>query len=138
MDSKPSNFRRLAVWIVFVHAALVLVHGVAHAGQRIQMSPAANLFIAVVIVIGPFVALILLRLRLHSAGALTLAATMGASFLFGLWNHFLIHGSDDVAHLQDDFWKLPFQVTAWLLLATEFAGCAAGYRLLRARALPTS
>lgn len=138
MRSRLSNLCRVATWIVVVHAAVVVVHGLAHRAQRIEMSLAANVFIVLVIVIGPFAALVLLRLGRHRKGALSLAATMAGSFLFGLWNHFLIHGADHIADVQDGFWKLPFQATAWLLLATEGAGCAIAFRILRAQTSPDS
>ena len=51
---------------------------------------------------------------------------MSLAFVFGLWNHFVSPGPDHVAHLPSVAWKLPFQLTAWLLAATEAGGAVLG------------
>ena len=42
---------------VLAHLLISMVHGAAHTGARILMSPAANLFVFVVILAGPLVGL---------------------------------------------------------------------------------
>lgn len=51
--------------------------------------------------------------------------TIGA-FLFGLLNHFLLPGSDNVAHVPPGVWQLPFQVTAVLLAILQALGTGIG------------
>src|SRR6476659_3022310 len=44
---------------VLSHLAISLVHGAAHAGAEVPLSPAANLFVYIVILAGPIVGLAL-------------------------------------------------------------------------------
>jgi hypothetical protein len=117
-----------AVWllwaIVLGHFMITLVHGAAHAGARVPMSAAANVFIAVVIEIGPLAGLLLSRSR-PAAGGWIVAAGMAGALVFGVVNHFLVDGADHVAHIADE-WRVLFAVTATLLALTEIAGTAAG------------
>jgi len=122
---------RLAVVVVLVHAVAFGFHGVAHTGLHIELSRWANIFVACTIGIGPIVGLCLSLSRPARVGAAILTVTMAGSFWFGLWKHYLVASTDHVAHLPDAFWKLPFQITACLLLVSEAAGAAVGLALLR-------
>jgi len=42
---------------VLVQSAVSMIHGAAHAGANVPMSPAANLFVFVVILAGPLIGL---------------------------------------------------------------------------------
>jgi hypothetical protein len=119
-----------AIIAVFAHAAITLLHGISHAKLQIELPAWGNLFVVLVILIGPFCGLLLLKLGKHRLGAWVLFMTMLGAFLFGLWNHMLVPGPDHVAHLPDAAWKIPFQITAFLLLATEAIGVVIGLRLL--------
>ena len=88
------------------------------------MSPAATLFVYIVILAGPLVGLAVLRWR-PIAGAWIVAASLGGALVFGLINHFIIAGPDHVDHVAAE-WRTLFGVTAALLLATEAAGAAIG------------
>jgi len=120
---------------VYVHAGIVIVHGAAHASLHVALSTWASVFVAVVIGIAPILALVLLKHGSRLKGAGILAMTMAASFLFGIWNHFVVHGGDHVCHIPVGNWRLPFQVTAGLLAATEGLGLILALQLLRSRAL---
>jgi hypothetical protein len=119
---------RTVAAVVVAHTAIVAIHGLAHVRLDIGASAVATVFIVLVIWMGPLVGLFAMRSN-PAAGAWILGASMAGSFLFGLWNHFVVASADHVAHLPDGFWKLPFQVTAWLLLAIEAAGCVIALRL---------
>lgn len=122
-----------AAALVYAHAGIVMVHGAAHARLRVPLSTWAGVFVAVVIGIAPFLALVLLMYGKWFQGVGILAASMVASFLFGVWNHFAIPGGDHVAHISNGPWRLPFQITAGLLVVTEGIGSMLALPLLRVR-----
>ena len=62
----------------------------------------------------------------RSAGAAIVAATMAGALVFGLINHFIIDGSDHVAHVARE-WRTLFGDTAALLVVIEAAGAAIGF-----------
>src|SRR4051794_39779367 len=88
---------RSAFALVYVHAGIVIVHGVAHARLHVSLSIWAGVFVAAVIGIAPVLALVLLKRGKRFQGAGVLTTAMAASFFFGIWNHFVVHGGDHVA-----------------------------------------
>lgn len=114
----------LVASVVVLHLGICLVHGAAHNGAHVPLSPAANLFVLLVILAGPPVGLIVWRWVDRGAGAWTIAATLGASFAFGFINHFVIPGADHVAHIASS-WRMMFGLTAVLLAITEALGSGA-------------
>lgn len=111
----------LVAAVVVLHLAICLVHGAAHTGAAVPLSPAANLFVLLVILAGPPAGLIVWRWVDAHTGAWTIAATLGASLAFGVLNHFVIAGTDHVAHIAPS-WRVMFGVTAILLVVTEAFG----------------
>jgi len=91
--------------------------------------------VAAVIGIAPILAVVLLKSGSRLKGAGTLAVAMAASLLFGIWNHFLVHAADHVAYIPGGPWRLPFQVTAGLLVITEVMGFILALRLVRSQHL---
>lgn len=118
--------------IILAHALVVTVHGVAHEHLAISLTFAQKLFVLVVIVLGPLVALILLWTPLRKWGAALLLLSMLGSLIFGIVNHFLITSSDHVLHLPAGEWRFVFQLTAGLLSFTELLGCLIGVWSVRA------
>ena len=51
---------------------------------------------------------------------------MLAAFLFGVWNHFLLPGSDNIGQVPPGVWQQPFKVTAVLLTILQAAGIGIG------------
>ena len=125
---------RMANVVVLAHFAITVLHGISHGSLHIALPTWANLFVFLVIVLGPLDGLLLLKLRKYVLGAWTLFATLSASLVFGLWNHFVIIGPDHVAHLPQGSWQIPFQITAVLLPLTEAAGALIAARMMRAEA----
>ena len=114
---------------VLVHLAVSMIHGAAHAGANVPMSPAANLFVFVVILAGPLIGLgISFRTKLY--GGVVVALTMAASLVFGVVNHFLIDSPDHISHIATP-WSRLFVTTAVLLTITELLGLAIALRLVR-------
>jgi len=126
--------RRVRIWlgsVVAVHLVVSMVHGMAHAGGRIPLSPAANLFVFGVIFAGPVIGLALLW-PAERAGVRLIAATMAASLVFGVVNHFVLSSPDHVGHV-DPEWRPLFASTAILLAVLEAA--AAGLAIYFARVI---
>jgi len=122
--------RQLPAWLYLVvlgHLALGVLHGTAHSRAAVPLSTAATAFVFLVILIGPPAGLAL-RSFAETAGAWTVAATMAASLVFGLVNHFILASPDHVMHV-DPQSRLLFGSTAILLAATELAGAVLATRL---------
>jgi len=69
------------------------------------------------------------------AGSILLALSMAGSFLFGAYNHFMVHSMDhvaEVAHLQPAVWATLFQWSAGGLAISEAAGTFIGVWLMAA------
>jgi hypothetical protein len=122
--------KSMATPIVLAHLAVNLIHGAAHAGAAVPVTPLQNVFIWTVILIGPLVALWRIWTR-RRFGAELLALTMAGSLVFGVVNHFVIASPDHVSHVAAGTWRLPFQATAVLLTILEAAGVAIGIRSWR-------
>ena len=95
------------------------------------MSPAANLFVFVVILAGPVLGLAL-TWRSTRIGSWVIALTMAGSLVFGVVNHFVFAGTDHVSHV-DPHWQPLFAATAVLLGVTEGLGCALAIGCIRER-----
>ncbi len=116
-----------AVVIVWLDLAVNVIHALSHIGANIWLSFFGNAFVVVVILVAPLVSLFLLHTaRLEWLGALLLFLSMLGAFLFGVWNRFLLPGSDNVAHVPPGVWQQPFQVTAGLLAILQAAGTGIG------------
>jgi len=119
--------RITAVVIVWLDLAVNAIHALAHSGVNIWLSFVGNVFVVGVILVAPLVSLFLLHTaRLEWLGALLLFLSMLAAFLFGVWNHFLLPGSDNIGHVPPGVWQQPFQVTAVLLTIPQAAGTVVG------------
>jgi hypothetical protein len=124
MDRTPTRTHAWLAVIVVSHLVISLVHGAAHSGAAVLLSPVGNLFVWVVILAGPLVGLILQRWS-SAAGAWLIAFTMAASCVFGVVNHFVIQSADHIAHVIGP-WSTTFALTAGLLAVTEAAGAGVG------------
>src|SRR5215510_206979 len=78
MDRTFSSERRWLTAVVLLHLAISFVHGAAHAGADVPLSPAANLFVYIVILAGPITGLALTRVAWR-IGLWVIAITMAAS-----------------------------------------------------------
>ena len=117
---------RVGATLVLAHAAAAIPHSLAHAGENAWLPMWANIYVALVITLAPFVALALLRSRHAYTGAQLLFASMLGALLFGIAFHYVIPGSDNVAFVPPGPWRLPFQFTAALLVLLEAFGTATG------------
>ena len=112
--------------IVLLHLAVSVVHGTAHSGAQVMLGPAGTWFVYIVILAGPLIGLAV-AVRQPELGAAIVGATMAASLVFGLINHFIVQGTDHVSHVAPE-WRTLFASTAALLAVLEAAGTAVGVR----------
>jgi hypothetical protein len=113
----------LKAWLaalVIVHLAVAVVHGIAHGGAHVSLTPVALAFVIIVIQLGPLVGLALTRVQ-PRGGAAVVAVCMAGALLFGAVNHFVLPGSDHVSHV-DPEWRALFGSTAALLALVEAGG----------------
>jgi hypothetical protein len=132
MKQFDALWRALAA-IVWIHLIVSLVHGGAHAGGHVLLSPVQSGFVFLVILAGPLIGLATAVRRLV-LGCSIVALTLVASLAFGLLNHFVLGGADQVTHV-DTAWRPLFASTAALLAVTEFVGSALATRIIRRSAL---
>jgi hypothetical protein len=121
MSKRRQALDGLLILVVLAHLAVTVLHGRAHTGAAVPMSSAANFFIIAAIVVAPLLGAVVLWFFSTQAGAWLLALSLGASFMFGVVNHFVLESPDHVARIASD-WKGLFTVTAVLLALTEALG----------------
>ena len=131
MSTNDKTAWRWVAAAVLAHLAVSIVHGTAHDGAHVPLTPTANLFVFIVILAGPLVGLGL-TWPAQRIGAWVIAATLAASLVFGLVNHFVLDSPDHVAHVAPD-WRSLFTTTAILLVVTEGLGAGLALRLARER-----
>jgi hypothetical protein len=114
---------------VLAHLLISIIHGAAHTGARIQLSPLATLFVFVVILAGP-VAGLALSWRAERLGSLLVAVSLAGSLVFGVVNHFVLDSPDHISHVAAP-WSRVFGTTAALLTVTEMLGVGLAMVLAR-------
>lgn len=117
--------KRIAVAIVVLHLLISIPHGGAHSDLHIQLSRWQNAYVLLVITILPFVALLVMWKR-RRLGFLLLLLSMAASFIFGVFYHFIAAGPDNVASVPALPAAHTFQWTAIALALMEAAGFVVG------------
>jgi len=133
MTQNFASPRPLLTAVTVAHLIISFIHGMAHGGAQVPLSPGANLFVLIVIVAGPLAGLALMW-RAERAGSWVVATTMAGAFLFGVLNHFVFASPDHVAHVARQ-WQPLFASTAVLLALTEAAGTGLALRIVRDREL---
>ena len=95
-----------------------------------NLPPVGMLFVIIVILLSPLLALALLWTSQKRLGQLLLTVSMAASSVFGLYHHFLVRGADHVSAQLPGPAGIVFLVTAYLLLITEGLGTTLGLYFL--------
>jgi hypothetical protein len=131
MSKNGTSAWRWMAAVVLTHLVVSMVHGIAHAQAQVPLSPAANMFVFIVILAGPLVGLAL-TWPAQQFGSWVIATTLAGSLVFGLVNHFVLASPDHVAHVAPD-WRPLFTATAVLLAVTEALGSGLAIRLARER-----
>jgi hypothetical protein len=123
-----------ATVLVLAHLLVNIVHGAAHRELHVTLPPAGMLFVVIVILLCPLLALALLWTSQKRLGLLLVTVSMAASAIFGLYHHFLVRGPDHISAHPYNTWGTVFGVTAYLLLLTEALGTFLGLYFLREKA----
>ena len=117
--------------IVVAHLLVNIAHGLAHPELGVGLSPPDSIFVIVVILIAPLLAMTLLWTAKKRPSLILLSLSMFGSLLFGLYHHFLEVSSDHVRSQPRNLWGMAFVLTAYLLLITEAIGTYVGVQFLR-------
>lgn len=119
---------QLAIPIIFVHAAITALHGVAHQKIRVFLPFWQNIFVLVDILMLPLVAGVLLWRRFYQGGHWLLSLSMAGAFIFGAYSHFWAESPDHVANVPAGRWGALFRLTSVLLFISEGLGAWIGWR----------
>ena len=129
--------------LVIVHLVASIWHGDAHTRLAIALPPEKNIFVYVVILIAPLVALILVWTRYSTIGLWVLALSMVGALLFGAYHHYVMVSPDNIGHLPEGSAEAHTQfissaaVIALLELATSlYATFCLGSRHAQSRERP--
>src|SRR5256885_9362360 len=109
---------RYLIGLVLANLVVNLVHATAHFGLQILPTGLDLVFIVGVILVGPIVALVILRFNPPLAAGL-LPVFMGPSFGYGILSHFLVPGPDNVTLLRSQTLTALFFATAFPLAVLE-------------------
>ena len=122
------------IWIaiaVIAHFIVVIYHGKAHTRLGVGLSYWQNLYVLLIIVFAPLLALALSLMRSSKADVWLLLVSMLGSLIFGIFYHYIIISPDHVAHLPPGEAQGLFRLTALLLLITEAFGVVLAALALR-------
>jgi len=121
-----SRVNHRIAWVVtlavLAHLVVVVPHGQAHRRLAIELASWQQMYVMVVILLAPLVALVLSWTRYVRAGVWLLLGSMLGALIFGAVHHYIIISEDHVAHLPPGDARGLFRITALLLLVTETVG----------------
>ncbi len=86
---------------LIVHHTIATLHGDAHNNLAILLSDLQNLFVGIVLILLPIVAVILLWTRFAGTGLWVMLLSMASSLAFDVYHHYILISPDHIAHLPD-------------------------------------
>jgi hypothetical protein len=116
--------------IVAAHLLVNIAHGLAHRELRVGLDPPASIFVTVVVLVSPLLAMALVWTRKKRIGLILLSLSMFGSLLFGFYHHFLVASPDRIHSQPASAWGIVFVLTACGLLITEAIGTYVGIHFL--------
>ena len=119
--------------IVVAHLLVNIAHGLAHRELRVGLDPPASIFVTVVVLVSPLLALALVWTTKKRIGLILLSLSMFGSLLFGFYHHFLVASPDHIHSQPSGGLGTTFIRTAYLLLITEAIGTYVGIHFLWVR-----
>ena len=131
MLKRRRNIVLLSTVAVLAHLVVSIIHGRAHEGLAVGLSSWQNMYVLIVIVIAPLIAMLLIWTRLARAGLVLLVISMAGSLIFGVIYHYVVISPDHVSHLPPGDAQGLFRTTALLLVLTELLGVVVGLWGLR-------
>jgi len=127
-----SRFGLLVLTLLIVVRQLIcLAHGWGHEMLEVPLAPWQHTYVFWVILVGPFVALIVLWLLRNTLAVWFALLVVAAGSLFGIYFHFGPVNPDHVTALPDLPGRTLFIVTAVLLVVSEAATVGWGLYTLR-------
>ena len=120
-----TRIKSFAAALVLTHLVVANIHGWAHQGAMVSLTRLGYAYVALVVTLAPIVAAALLFTRWLKFAASLLTLSMLGSFAFGVWNHFLVSGTDNVTAVTGP-WHSAFLWTAFALAVLEFLGVIVG------------
>src|SRR5215813_8391902 len=127
-----ATYKIVCTVAVLVNLIVNMLHGRAHATLGVGLSSWQKVYVGVVILIAPLVAMVvLLWTRYDRLGLWLLVVSMAASLIFGVVYHYVVISPDHVSHLPPGEAQGLFRVTALLLMLTELFGVVVGLFALR-------
>ncbi len=127
----PKGLRAYASSIVVAHLLVNIAHGLAHRELRIGLALPNAIFVVVIVLVAPLLAMGLVWTTKMRIGLVLLSVSMFGSLVFGLYHHFLAMGPDHVHSQPRNPWGLAFVLTAYGLLITEAIGTYVGVYFLQ-------
>ena len=115
--------------IVAAHLLVNIGHGLAHRELQVGLDPPASMFVIVVVLVCPLLALALVWSNKRRLGLILLSLSMFGSLLFGLYHHFLAVSPDHVHSQPPTAWGTTFVLDGvwiahhrgnWSLLGRSF------------------
>lgn len=100
--------------IVVAHLLVNIAHGLAHRELRVGFDPPASIFVTVVVLVSPLIALALVWTTKKRIGLILLSLSMFGSLLFGFYHHFLVASPDHIHSQPSGGWGTTFVLTAYL------------------------
>ena len=131
MLKRRRNIVLLSTVSVLAHLVVSIIHGRAHEGLAVGLSSWQNMYVLIVIVIAPLIAMPLIWTRLARPGLVLLVISMAGSLIFGVIYHYVVISPDHVSHLPPGDAQGLFRTTALLLVLTELLGVVVGLWGLR-------
>lgn len=131
MLKRRRNIVLLSTVSVLAHLVVSIIHGRAHEGLAVGLSSWQNIYVLIVIVIAPLIAMLLIWTRPARPGLVLLVISMAGSLIFGVIYHYLVISPDHVSHLPPGDAQGLFRTTALLLVLTELFGVVLGLWALR-------
>ena len=125
--SRPAKY---ATAIVVAHLLVNIAHGVAHGELRVGLTPSGSVFVIVVVLILPLVAMVFVWTAKKRPGLILLSLSMLGSLLLGFYHHFLVASHDHVRLQPASACGTAFVLTAYGLLITEAIGAYVGIHFL--------
>jgi hypothetical protein len=116
--------------IAVAHLMVNIAHGLAHRELQVGLDPPASIFVIVVVLVSPLLAIVLVWTTKKRLGLILLSLSMFGSFLFGVYHHFLVASPDRVRSQPVSPWGIAFVLTAYGLLITEAVGAYVGVHFL--------
>ena len=117
--------------IAVIHAIANGLHGLAHIKIPVALSLVQSLFVGIVIFLIPLVAVVLLWTQFYRLGSWLLLGSIGSSFFFGLYNHFIVISPDHVSQVSFVGWGMLFQITGVLILIIDGLGSLITIQVLK-------